>query len=202
MHLYKLIATSIIFIFSAMLAVNATAQSDPVPMLKNIADNMISGLKSNKATLKTKPGVVYDLAYKYIVPHADLTFMAKRVLPRDTWNNATASQRSQFEHEFTRTLIRTYASALSSYEDQSINFFPPRSNSGRSIVVRSEITSSDHQPIQVAYRLLNSNGNWKLYDMSVEGVSMLESFRSQFADILAHGSMDELLKRMGAHNRR
>lgn len=177
------------------------ADANPVPILESIANNMIAGLKANRATLKTKPQIVYSLAYKYIVPHADLETMAKRVLPPNTWNNASAQQRKQFQHEFTTTLIRTYASALTSYQDQTIRFFPVRAPGSHTIEVNSEIISNNNQPIRVTYRLIN-NGGWKLYDMSVEGVSMLDSFRSQFSDILAQGSMNDLLARMSGHNQR
>jgi phospholipid transport system substrate-binding protein len=181
-------------------AAYASVQSDPVGLLKYIADNMISELKANKATLKTKPGIVYSLAYKYVVPYADLPEMSKRVLPPKVWNSATASQRSQFQKEFTRLVIRTYASALTAYQDQEVRFFPVRVRSSNSVEVRSEITSSSSPAISVTYRLLNNGGQWKLYDMSVEGVSLISSFRAQFADILANGNMDKLLARLSKHN--
>lgn len=183
----------------------APAQSgDPVSLLRYIADNMISGLKANKATLKSKPQTVYNLAYRYVVPYADLSEMAKRVLPPQTWKAASATQRVQFEKEFTTTVIRTYASAMTSYQDQTIQFYPVRGGSqgAKSVEVSSEITSSQSQPIHVTYRLMRVGSAWKLYDMSVEGVSMLESFREQFADLLGQGNMDQLLQRLAGHNSR
>jgi phospholipid transport system substrate-binding protein len=178
----------------------ASLQSDPVGLLKYIADNMISQLRSNQATLKTKPAIVYSLAYKYVVPYADLPEMSKRVLPPKVWNSATAEQRAQFQKEFTRLVIRTYASALTAYKDQEVHFFPVRSGLGNSVEVKSQITSSSSPAINVSYRLLQSGGQWKLYDMSVEGVSLISSFRSQFADILANGNMNSLLSRLTQHN--
>ncbi|OGT57351.1 MAG: hypothetical protein A3F14_06250 [Gammaproteobacteria bacterium RIFCSPHIGHO2_12_FULL_43_28] len=182
----------------------ATSQGNPVAMLQSIAKNMIQGLKANKATLKTKPGIVYNLAYKYVVPYADLSEMSKRVLPPNIWNNATPSQRMQFQKEFTTLLIRTYASALTSYEDQTIEFYPVRGGyaGARTVVINSEISGSNIQPIRVSYRLLRVGSVWRLYDMSVEGVSLIQSFRSQFASILSQGSMDKLLGQMSRHNRR
>lgn len=181
---------------------SASVQSDPVGLLKYIADNMIDQLKVNKATLKTKPGIVYNLAYKYVVPYADLPEMSKRVLPPKVWNGATASQRAQFQSEFTKLVIRTYASALTSYQDQQVRFFPVRGGAGNSVEVKSEITSSNSSPISVSYRLLRTGSGWKLYDMSVEGISLISSFRSQFSDILANGNMNDLLARLSKHNKR
>lgn len=201
----KIVATLFVLMFGwfTCIASFAAAGSDPVSMLQGIADNMIAGLKSKKANLKNNPAAVYDLAYKYVVPYADLPAMSQRVIPPATWNKATPAQRAQFQKEFTRLLIRTYASALSSYQDQTVKFYPVRGNlSGRSVEVQSQISGSQGQPIGVTYRVVRSGNGWKLFDMSVEGVDMLESFRSQFADILASGDMAQLLQRMQAHNNR
>lgn len=200
-QLKQIIFTFLIFSFALLNSNYAFAQSDPVVMLEDIANNMISGLKSNQATLKSKPQIVYGLAQKYIVPHADLDEMSKRVLPPQIWNNASTSQRQQFKKEFTTTLIRTYSSALAAYQDQTIRFYPIRGGyqGQNSVEIKSEILS-DGQSISVVYRLNNVNGNWLVYDMSVEGVSMLNSFRSQFAGLLSSGSMEELLQRMSKHN--
>ncbi len=197
-----LIALITWFSFVPSYAQSAATQSDPIAMLQFMANNMIAGLKANKATLKTKPQVVYQLANRYVVPYADLSAMAKSVLPPQIWNSATPAQRMQFQKEFTTTLIRTYASALTSYEDQTIHFYPIRGGyQGASTVeVNSEITGSNNEPIHVTYRLMRVGSVWRLFDLSVEGVSMLESFRSQFADILENGTMDQLLQRMAEHN--
>jgi phospholipid transport system substrate-binding protein len=208
MRLNKLFLTFFILSLSWLTCVSTYAegasQSDPVGLLRYIANNMIAGLKANKATLKSKPRIVYGLAYRYVVPYADLTEMSKRVLPPQTWNSATPAERVQFEKEFTTTLIRTYASALTSYQDQTIQFYPVRGGyqGQRTVEVNSEISSSQNQPIHVTYRLIRVGSVWRLYDMSVEGVSMLDSFREQFGDILAQGDMQSLLKRLAGHNTR
>ena len=207
MRINKFIFSWVVIVFSCI-AIHSTAyaanQSDPVALLKYIANNMIAGLKANKATLKTKPQIVYNLAYKYVVPYADTMAMSKQVLSPQVWNSASPQQRMQFQKEFTTTLIRTYASALTSYQDQVVEFYPPRGDYQRSnmVEVNSEISSSQGEPIRVSYRLIRVGSVWRLFDLSVEGVSMLESFRSQFSDILSQGDIDKLLQRMAAHNNR
>jgi phospholipid transport system substrate-binding protein len=180
----------------------ARADSDPVSMLTSVADQMIASLKQNKATLKTNPNLVYSLANRIIVPHADLSEMSKRVLPPQTWAKATAAQRSQFQREFSTLLVRTYASALAEYKDQTVKFFPVRGGyQGKSTVqVNSQIERSDGPSISVTYSLVQRGSGWRLYDMTVEGVSMLESFRSQFADKLSQGDMGALLRDLQQHN--
>ena len=135
------------------LSLYAQSQSDPVGLLQYIANNMIAQLKSHQATLKTKPQIVYNLAYEYVVPYADLDEMSKRVLPRQTWNQATSSQRERFKKQFTTLLIRTYASALTSYRDQTVRFYPVRGGAGGTVQVSSDIVSPESQPIHVTYRL-------------------------------------------------
>lgn len=203
MRMQKILA-NVVVIFLSLFAVVAYAEGSPVAMLQSSADHMIAGLKSNQATIKTKPQIVYNLAYKYIVPNADLAEMSRRVVPPHIWNSATSAQRVQFEAAFTKTLIRTYATALTAYSNQSIKFYPVRGGyaGARSVVVNSQIVSPESSPIRVSYQLINANGRWKLIDLSVEGVSMLESFRAQFSDILSQGNMNQLLQRMHQHNNR
>ncbi len=204
MQIRQVMQGLIIALFSWMLISNtyAAPTGDPVALLQYVANNMIDQLKANSANLKNKPQIVYNLAYKYVVPYADLGEMSKRVIPPAVWNSATNAQRQQFEKEFTRLLIRTYASALTSYQDQSVQIYPVRGGvQGNNVEVNSRIVSPDSSPINVTYRLVRKGGGWKLYDMSVEGVSLVDSFRSQFADILAQGNMDTLLQRMSARHR-
>jgi len=203
LQINKLVLTSFLVVVSWLGMMNvAAAAENPVAMLQSVANNMISQLKANQATLKTKPSIVFSLARKYVVPHADLDEMSRRVLPPQTWNSATPAQRSQFKSEFTTLLIRTYASALTSYQDQTVKFYPIRGGyEGKSTVeVTSEIISPETDPVRVTYRLVRAGGGWRLYDMSVEGVGLIDSFRSQFADILANGNMATLLQRISSHN--
>lgn len=175
--------------------------SDPVNTVRSVADQMIAQLKSHSITLKQNPKLVYSLTMKIIVPHASITEMSKRVLPPSVWQTATASQRAQFQKEFTIMLVRTYASALAEYKDQTLHFYPLRGGvEGSSVKVDSQIERSDGPSIAVSYRLARAGSDWKLYDLIVEGVSLLESFRSQFADQLAQGNINTLLQQMHNHN--
>src|SRR5262245_29648058 len=104
-------------LFAVLPLTAQAAGGGPVDMLQSVADRMIASLKANKTTLKQNPGLVYSLANKIIVPHADLDEMSKRVLPPQTWNSASVGQRQEFKREFTTLLVRTYASALAAYSD-------------------------------------------------------------------------------------
>ncbi len=180
----------------------AADASDPVRLLQSIADEMMSALRAQGTTLKSNPSRVYSLANQIVVPHADLDEMSRRVLPARTWSSATPAQRAQFKREFTITLQRTYASALAEYTDQTIKFYPVRGGSAgkNTVKVDSQIIRSDGPSISVSYDLVRAGSQWKLYDMVVEGISMLQSFRSQFADKLDHEDMANLIKDLANHN--
>lgn len=196
------IAATLLLFSSLIFNLPVFAAQDPVATVESVANQMIDHLKQNRATLKSNPSLVYSLADRIVVPHADLNEMSRRVLPPQVWNQASSGERSQFEREFSTVLIRTYASALANYTDETIRFYPVRGGyQGKStVVVSSQIIRSDGPSIPVKYSLVLRGSGWKLYDMNVEGISMLESFRSQFADKLSHGNMAELIQALQQHN--
>lgn len=204
MKLNRILLFSFTFLTLAFTSLMARAEGGgPVGVLQAIADQMIAGLQEHKVTLQSDRQYVYSLANRLVVPHVDVAEMSRRVLPPQTWEKASSSQRSAFEHQFIELLVHTYATALASYTDQTVKFFPVRGGyeGKRTVEVNSEITSASGAPaVNVRYRLINDGGGWQLYDMSVEGVSVIESFRSQFADVLAQGDIDALTQRLAQHN--
>lgn len=191
---------------SGVATAKATEANNPVALLDSIATQMISNLQKNKMTLQANRQYVYSLAYRLVVPHVDIDEMSHRVLPPQTWQKANAGQRAAFQHQFIQLLVHTYASALAAYTDQTVQFFPVRGayQDKATVEVNSQITSANGAPpVKVKYRLIQNNKKgkaWKLYDMSVEGVSVIESFRSQFADVLEQGDIDALTRRLAQHN--
>lgn len=184
-------------------SISCFAASDPVSLLSSIADQLIAQLKQNQASLKSDPNLVYSLANKIVVPHADIDEMAKKVLPPPVWGKASPGQRSKFEDEFTTLLVRTYAAALADYKDQTIRFLPVRGgvDGKTNVQINSVITRPDGPSISVNYRMILKGSEWKLYDLNVEGVSLIESFRAQFADQLSQGTMDDVIRSLANHNR-
>lgn len=181
------------FITSAALA------QDPAPLaiLKQTSAQMLSALKQNKASLKTDPKVIYHIVNTVLLPHIDLDTMSRSVVGRNAWVSATPAQREEFKELFTHQVTKTYSAALSSYRDEQVKFFPIRGGiTGNRIQIQSEIMRSNGQKIPVSYRLVDLNGNWKVYDFSVEGVSIVSSYRSQFASVLSEKGLPGLLTEM------
>ncbi|HVV68788.1 MAG TPA: ABC transporter substrate-binding protein [Gammaproteobacteria bacterium] len=175
----------------------SAALSPPVEMLQNTTDQMLEGLKetSNRNTQS-----LYRLVRTILLPHADLDLMSQQVVGR-YWAQATPAQREEFKKQFTYFITRTYSTALSSYSNQKVKFYPIRGGiNGNRVQVNSTIIQNNGQNITVSYRLNLNNGQWKVYDFSVEGVSLVENYRSQFADVLRTQGMEGLLDRLKSRN--
>lgn len=191
----------IVFVLCWMISQSVFATQSPIDMLKETSDQMISALKENSAKIKQKPAYVYTLAQEYLLPHVDVDAMSKLALGRESWMNASPQQREGFKKEFTNLMIRTYGSALAAYTDEKIQFKPLREDIGNKqrIQVDSVILQKGGPAIPVSYRVFLVNDQWKVYDMTVDGVSMIQSFRSQFSSEISRGGMDGLLVAMTKH---
>lgn len=173
------------------------AQESPVPNMERVAAQVLDELKQNKSRLKNNPQIVYNVVKKHFLPQVDVEGMSRSVLGRQAWNQATPVERKQFAEAFTNLVIHTYASPLTEYTDEQVKFLPSRhSGNDRFMRVNSLIIRSQGQNIPLNYSLVLKNGSWKIYDMSVEGVSLLQSFKSQFAQALQNSTMRELIQQM------
>lgn len=173
------------------------AQSSPVPMLEKSANGIIATLKENKANLKKNPSIIYKAVETNLLPQVDVIGMSRSVLGRQAWAKATPAERDQFSRAFTQLVIRTYAAPLTKYSDETVQFLPLRGSlNSRFVRINSVIVRSEGQNIPLTYSLVSKDGQWKIYDLSVEGVSLLQSFRSQFAQALQNSSITDVIKTM------
>lgn len=172
-------------------------QASPVPMLEKTANDIIAVLKANKGNLKNNPSIIHRAVKAHLLPNVDVSGMSRSVLGREAWLKASAHEKDEFARAFTELVIRTYANPLAEYQDETIKFLPIRGSlNGQFVRVNSIIIRSSGQNIPLSYSLVSKNGNWKIYDLSVEGVSLLQSFRSQFSEALRHSSMQEIIKQL------
>ncbi|CEG56345.1 MlaC/ttg2D family ABC transporter substrate-binding protein [Legionella fallonii] len=188
---------TILLVACMSLSQSMFAQSSPIPMLEQSANAIIATLKENKNSLKNHPDIIYKAVEAHLLPNVDVAGMSRSVLGRQAWMKATPAERVQFSKAFTRLVIRTYSSPLSQYSDETVQFLPLRGSlSSRFMRVNSVIVRSEGQNIPLSYSLVSKNGQWKIYDLSVEGVSLLQSFRSQFAQALQNSSISDVIKQM------
>lgn len=184
---------AITLLFSQLLFANES----PVQMLDQTANQILETLKQNKSTLKQNPQVIHQAVRRYLLPIVDVQGMSRSVLGRQAWNAASSAERSDFSRAFTQLVIRTYATPLAEYTDETIQFLPQHvAPTGQFTRVNSVIIRSKGPNIPLSYSLVSKHGQWKIYDLSVEGVSLLQSFRNQFGQALKNASMKELIAQM------
>lgn len=188
---YTLLALWLVLVPSLLFA----ATPSPIELLQSASEQMIAALKANKASLQQNPDSVYSIVKRILLPHIDNETMARSVLGRDVWKNASSAQRKQFVDEYTFLIVRTYSRALASYNDQQVRFLPMRDGyeGKRFVQVNSLIIQKDGPSIPVNYRLRLLGDVWKVYDISVENVSMVQSYRAQFADKINQSGLSGLL---------
>jgi len=178
--------------FSSLLA--AADLIAPDVMLKQTSDEVIAVLKQKSKQLEEDPGLVYELVHEYILPHLDEVTIAKLALGKN-WRAANREQKIEFINEFRNLLIRTYGKSLSEFSDQEINYFPVRMEQGEDkVVVKSEVLQPGGPSIPVSYRMRIKDDAWKVYDLSIDGVSLVTSYRGTFDQEVRKGGIEGLLK--------
>jgi phospholipid transport system substrate-binding protein len=184
--------------FSSLLA--AADIVAPDVMLKQTSDEVIAVIKQKREQLEQDPSLVYDLVHEYILPHLDEVTIAKLALGKN-WRAASREQKIEFINEFRNLLIRTYGKSLSEFSDQEINYFPVRLEEGdEKVVVKSEVLQPGGPSIPVSYRMRIKDDAWKVYDLSIDGVSLVTSYRGTFDQEVRKGGIEGLLKYLKGKN--
>jgi phospholipid transport system substrate-binding protein len=175
------------------------AAQTPTEQLQAVANKMISQLEANKTQLNNM-NVIRRIVNQVLIPNIDLERMSASVVG-NYWRTATPEQKSTFESEFSYLVTTTYASALSSYNNDKVIFPPSRQDaSSATSRVNSVIVRANGQRIPITYDVVRHGDSWKVYDFSIEHISMVQSYRSQFADVLQSGGLPALLARLKNHN--
>ncbi|CAN5445518.1 ABC transporter substrate-binding protein [soil metagenome] len=197
-RLTKFISILMFFIICGV----AMAATSPVTTLQSVSAQVLAELKTNQKSLKSNPRLSYNIIKRQLLPHVDIEGMSRSVLGREVWSQATPTQRQEFVQAFTELMIRTYARAFSAYTNEDVKFHPIRGGAeGKSRTqVESEIIRTTGPTIAVNYRMVLLGGAWKVYDFSIENISMLQSFRAQFSEELHHGGLPALLQKLTQHN--
>ena len=186
----------------AVAAASAPAASEPPAqeLVKSTTTKVLDTLREEREAIEADPERIYSLVDQYIAPHFDLTRMSRRVLGK-YWRKATPEQREGFVREFKTLLTHTYAAVLRQYSDETVTFLTPREREDRNeISVRTEIDLSDGPAIPITYELYLTDGAWKVYDVSIDGISLVINYRSTFKSEVRLNGMDGLITRLEKHN--
>ncbi len=182
-----------------MLAAPAIAQNDPQKVVMQTAENVLAEVTQRKEELEADASLIYPLVERTVVPRFDFDSMARSAMGR-FWRKASAAQQRRIVAEFQELLVRTYATALLGYSGQAIEYPPMKLADGaQKVMVPTKITAEGGPPIPINYRLkLDGEAGWMVYDVVIDGISLVTNYRSTFARQIQVGaaSATEPAKRM------
>jgi phospholipid transport system substrate-binding protein len=189
--------------FAGWVPAAQAADEAPEVMIKRLSDDVLSTIKSDKSLQQGDVSKIMTLVDTKIMPNVDFQRMtAAAVGP--AWRQATPEQQKRLQDEFKTLLVRTYSGALAQVDDQSITVKPMRAAAGDTeVVVRTEVRGRG-DPIQLDYRLEKTPGQgagWKIYNLNVLGVWLVETYRSQFAQEISAKGVDGLIGSLTERNK-
>lgn len=184
----------------------AQAENSPISLLQSTAHSMVDALTERESELKKNPQVVNQLAEKILLPHVDIISASRWVLGKH-WRRANKEQKLQFIREFRTLLVTFYSAALADflqtnkvYKDM-FQFQPLRGELGDDVTVRSNVVSTSGKSIPVNYHMHKTKKGWKVYDVSVEGISLITTYRTSFANEIKSKGVDGLIASLAEKNK-
>ena len=182
-----------------LVAAPALAQDlGPEELVKKITQDVLDSIKSDKQLAAGDKQKALKLAEEKILPHVDFEEATRLAVGR-SWSQATPEQKKRLVDEFRRMLVRTYSTAISAYEGQTMKVLPVRMKPGDTdVTVRNQYIRPGAKPVQLDYTMRKTDAGWKIYDIVVEGVSLVLTYRSEFDAVVKQEGIDGLIKRMAA----
>lgn len=172
----------------------------PEQLVRSTTDQMLALFVENRQMIERDPRSLYGLVDDIVLPHFDFQRMSQWVLGK-YWRSASAEQREKFLQEFRNLLVRTYSSLLFDYTSQTIEYLPSRiTHNGERATVRTVINGTDGAKIPIVYSMYLKNNNWQVYDVAIEGISLVSNYRSTFASEIRSSGLDKLIERLTQRN--
>lgn len=178
----------------------------PKVLLEDVTRQMIQTINSRQAEIKQNPEVVKEMVEELLLPHVDLITASRWVLGKH-WRRANKEQKLKFVRHFRDMLLRFYSTALADYlrnntvNEKLISFQPVRAQEdSEDVTVHSEVHPPSGKTIPVNYHMHLTRKGWKLYDVSVEGISVITTYRTSFASEIRQHGLDGLITRLAEKN--
>jgi phospholipid transport system substrate-binding protein len=189
------------FLISLFFSVAAAAQElAPDDLVKKVTSDVLASIKADKQLQAGDRKKALALAEQKILPHVDFREATLLAMGR-AWGSATPAQQTQVVNEFRSMLVRIYSNAIDVYRGQTMRTLPTRLPQGATnVVVRNQYLSEGRPPVPVEYSMRKTPEGWKIYDISVEGVSLVLTYRAEFESITRASGVDGLIKRLQEKN--
>lgn len=196
----KRYAIAVLFLFFAPLAPAVDVAPDQIA--REATDKIVSLLKANKDAYIKDRKKLYAMVDEQVLTHFDFRAMSRTVLGR-YWREANEDQRSNFSTEFRDLLVRTYATALLKYNDEQIVYLPFRmSSEDRTAMVKSEVRRKDGgPPIAIQYSFYRTDKGWRVYDVTIEGASLVSTYQSTYAARVQKEGLNALIAFLAQDNK-
>jgi len=189
------------FLFSVFVISAASAQEAPDALVQQVTEEVLDIIRKDKDIQSGNTHKVIELIDKKVLPNFNFQHMTALAVGKD-WRKANATQQGSLTTEFRTLLVRTYANALTSYKNQKVVYKPFKINAGDTdVLVRTEVAQPGSKPIQLDYSLEKLDTGWKVYDVTVAGISLVTNYREQFAQEVRNGGIDGLLASITAKNK-
>ena len=191
---------SSLFLVAGMALAQTPDQSTPDGLIKTVVSDVMASVKSDPEIQKGSIPRIVDLVEKKIVPYTDMRRTTEMAMGPN-WKKATTEQQAQLVFEFKNLLIRTYSGALSQLRDQTMQFKALRSAPDDQEVVVKTVVLGRGDPVPLDYRLEKTANGWRVYDMNIMGVWLVEAYRNQFANQISQNGIDGLVKFLQERNK-
>tara|TARA_R110002050_G_scaffold9504_1_gene32957 strand:+ start:97291 stop:97932 length:642 start_codon:yes stop_codon:yes gene_type:complete len=194
-----------LFMLFSLIGISSIAVAEemavPQALVKASSDKMMKSLKDNKLQLEADPDLIYGLVTDILMPHFDFGKMSKLALGKN-WRGLSEAQQLRFTDEFRLLLIRTYSTAMLEYSDQEIRFLPFRDDvKTKKVQVDMEIIQKGGPSIPMSLSLYQNHSDaWKVYDVKIDGISLVTNYRSTFATEIRNDGVDRLIERLASKN--
>lgn len=190
------------FVTGAFLIAPAFAQQlSPEQLVQKITDDVLAAVKTDKQLAAGDKQKAVQLAQEKVLPYVDFEYATRLAVGR-AWRQASPEQKEQLVDQFRNMLVRTYSNSISAYEGQTLKVLPSRGNdkSGDEATVRTQFVRAGGQPLPIDFSMHKAGGDWKVYDITVEGVSLVLTYRSEFDAIVKQQGIDGLIKALAQKN--
>lgn len=196
-----LVGWAVALLLAGQSVVGRADAPDPQEMVRGTADKVLSEVTQHKQQLEQDPSSIYTLVESTVVPHFDFRRMSQSALGR-YWRDASEEQRTRLAREFQELLVRTYAVALLNYSGQQIEYLPVRLQPGTDdVMIPTRVAAAGGPPVPINYRLYRVDDGWKVYDVVIDGVSMVSNYRSTFANEVRRAGIDGLIQQLADRNK-
>lgn len=176
------------------------ADEAPDALIKRTSTEVLDAIKADKAIQGGDVGKIIALVDGKVMPHVNFTRMTAAAVGRN-WRQATPEQQKRLQDEFKTLLVRTYSGALAQVKDQTVSVKPLRAAAAETEVqVRTEVIGRG-DPIQLDYRMEKTPTGWKIYDLNVLGIWLVETYRTQFAQEISAKGVDGLIAALAERNK-